>query len=329
MPAPLVLERSLLRVTVGLDPLAIEIRRGRRLIRELRLWAAGGEPRDQFIQLTEGMVAAEELERPARFGAARRNGDGLTGELGDVRVELEDERVVIHFEPAGDAFRIGAEWEARSGRALHRARRAPRRAGRADRPARPPRRRPPLHGPGLPAGHARRGRHPAGRLRAGALARREPRLRALARDRRRRRANSTSATASACPPVRRPDRFACTCSRDPTPAARLRRFLRVTGLPPVLPDWAYGHWKSRDVYEHQLDVEDDFEGYRRHGLPLDALVLDSPWETQYNTWEPNPHQFPDFEGMIAPLPRGRRANCRLGHAVGQHRVARRPAATRP
>jgi len=71
MSGPLVLERGPLRVTVGLDPLAIEIRRGRRLIRELRLWAAGGESRDQFVQLTEGVLAAEELEQPVAAGAVR------------------------------------------------------------------------------------------------------------------------------------------------------------------------------------------------------------------------------------------------------------------
>ena len=53
----------------------------------------------------------------------------------------------------------------------------------------------------------------------------------------------------------------------------------------MLPEWGYGLWKSRDVYEHQRDVEDDFDGPPA-GLPLDALVLDSPWETPYNTWEP-------------------------------------------
>jgi alpha-D-xyloside xylohydrolase len=61
-----------------------------------------------------------------------------------------------------------------------------------------------------------------------------------------------------------------------TPAARLRAFLRLTGLPAVLPEWAYGHWKSRDVYEHQRDVEEDFDGYAEHALALDAIVLDSP-----------------------------------------------------
>jgi alpha-glucosidase (family GH31 glycosyl hydrolase) len=74
-------------------------------------------------------------------------------------------------------------------------------------------------------------------------------------------------------------------------------------MPALLPEWAYGHWKSRDVYAHQSDVEDDVGGYRRHDLPLDAIVIDSPWETQYNTWQPNPHQFPDFGGMVARLRR--------------------------
>ena len=84
----------------------------------------------------------------------------------------------------------------------------------------------------------------------------------------------------------------------PSPAARLRALLRETGMPQLMPEWAYGHWKSRDVYEHQRDVEDDWRGYREHGLPLDAIVIDSPWETQYNTWRFNPHQFPDAEGLV-------------------------------
>jgi alpha-glucosidase (family GH31 glycosyl hydrolase) len=85
---------------------------------------------------------------------------------------------------------------------------------------------------------------------------------------------------------------------QPTPVGRLRAHLRGTGLPALLPEWGYGHWKSRDVYEHQRDVESDFDCYANHRLPLDAIVLDSPWETTYNTWKPNPHQFPDFGGMI-------------------------------
>jgi alpha-glucosidase (family GH31 glycosyl hydrolase) len=65
-----------------------------------------------------------------------------------------------------------------------------------------------------------------------------------------------------------------------------------------MPEWGYGFWKSRDVHEHQDDVLDDYEGFRRHDIPLDAVVIDSPWATQYNTWRFNPHQFPDAHGMV-------------------------------
>lgn len=86
-----------------------------------------------------------------------------------------------------------------------------------------------------------------------------------------------------------------------TPAAQLRAFLTLTGFAPVLPEWAYGFWKSRDVYPHQRDAEADYEGHREHGIPLDAIVLDSPWATQYNTWTFNPHQFPDAAGYVRRL----------------------------
>ena len=97
----------------------------------------------------------------------------------------------------------------------------------------------------------------------------------------------------------------------------------------VLPEWGYGFWKSRDVYPHQDDVEDDVHGCRGTAIPLDAVVLDSPWETQYNTWEPNPHQFPDFAGMVRAFRATRRADGRVGDAVGEPRVRRRPDAARP
>ncbi len=86
-----------------------------------------------------------------------------------------------------------------------------------------------------------------------------------------------------------------------TSAARLRAFCRLTGFPALLPEWGYGFWKSRDVHEHQDDVLDDHDGCRRHRIPLDAIVIDSPWATQYNTWEFNPHQFPDAAAMVSKL----------------------------
>ena len=83
-----------------------------------------------------------------------------------------------------------------------------------------------------------------------------------------------------------------------TPAARLRALCRQTGFPMLLPEWGYGFWKSRDVHEDREAVIDDYDGFRRHEIPLDAIVIDSPWATQYNSWEINPHQLPEAEAMI-------------------------------
>ena len=68
-----------------------------------------------------------------------------------------------------------------------------------------------------------------------------------------------------------------------TPAARLRALCRQTGFPMLLPEWGYGFWKSRDVHEDREAVLDDYDGFRRHEIPLDAIVIDSPWATQYNS----------------------------------------------
>jgi alpha-D-xyloside xylohydrolase len=296
------LEHGPLRVGVALDPFTLEIRRGeRRLIRGLGLWAAAGESRDQFIQLTEGVIAAEDLERPRRAGPVRvveKAPLALHTALGPVRVELHDDRVVVELSASDPFFRAGADWEARPGErftglgARHREQLDQTglriRLG-ADRR---------YTGPDCPPDMLDVGGIPQGDYAPvpWLLASRGYALwietEGDGADLDLGHRVSVSTRTAAGP-------FRLHVLTDPTPAARLRRFLRLTdSLPALLPEWGYGHWKSRDVYEHQRDVKDDFEGYRRHGLPLDAIVIDSPWETQYNTWEPNPHQFDDFEGMV-------------------------------
>ena len=115
------------------------------------------------------------------------------------------------------------------------------------------------------------------------------------------RASTSPASGSRSRPGRTPGR---SCSTSSAPARRrptLRALCRLTGFPMQLPEWGYGFWKSRDVHEHQDDVIDDYEGFRRNAIPLDAIVIDSPWATQYNTWGFNPHQFPDAHGMISRM----------------------------
>ena len=163
--------------------------------------------------------------------------------------------------------------------------------------------RPPLHRPRLPAGDARgraASRRATTRPSPGSLSSHgwaawleTDGAGRRVRPHRRRASRSRSA-----PP---PGRSGSTSSSTPPPPRGCARSSPRPASPPVLPEWAYGHWKSRDVYEHQDDVEDDWRGYRDNDLPLDAIVIDSPWETQYNTWRFNPHQFPDAPGMVREM----------------------------
>jgi alpha-glucosidase (family GH31 glycosyl hydrolase) len=306
----LVFERGALRVEISLHPFAVDVRRGgRRLIRGLGVWAVEGEVDDLFIQFTEGVVAREELALPERIvaaGVAQPLADGVElalrcegGRAGSLRITLPAaETVLVELEVDGAPLRLAAEWYSRAGEhfAGLGARHSPRvdHAGReiqlgADRA---------YTGPDCPADMLANGGVPQGDY-APAPWLQSSRGYAvwahghgngmrfeLGDDK-----TVVSARANAGP-------LRLTLLTDPSPAARLRRYLHASGLPPVLAEWGYGFWKSRDVYPHQDDVEDDVHGCQRNAIPLDAVVLDSPWETQYNTWEPNPHQFPDFTGMV-------------------------------
>jgi alpha-glucosidase (family GH31 glycosyl hydrolase) len=292
------------QVEVALRPFGVTVRRaGRRLLGPIGVAMYDGAVHDHFVQLTEGVLAQEDLGDPVRAVEATEEGE-LTFEDGSrarlrievlgrdhVRLELVPERRALRlaFTCPGHPEQRFTGLGARHGLHVDQ-------AGRelqlgADRR---------YTGPDCPPDMLEVGGIPQGdyapvpwvlcnRGWAAWLETVGPGARFALGDE-----LAISARAAAGPLVLH-------VFSAPTPAARLRAFLRRTGLPALLPEWAYGHWKSRDVYEHQRDVEADFDGYREHRIPLDALVIDSPWATQYNTWEFNPHQFPDAPGLVARL----------------------------
>lgn len=85
------------------------------------------------------------------------------------------------------------------------------------------------------------------------------------------------------------------------PATVVGDYTEDVGRPQVLPEWAYGVWKSRNRYESQAVLQDDIDTAREVGFPVDVVRIDSPWETTYNTWVPNPEQWDDFAGMLGWL----------------------------
>jgi alpha-glucosidase (family GH31 glycosyl hydrolase) len=307
------LERGELRVALALQPFSLTLRRAnRRLLRNASFWAADGTVNDQFIQLTEGVLTHEELAFPQRAVRAELTdqfADGVElalalrgGRAARLRVTLpEAEQLLLELEADGEPLRLAAEWDTRAEErfvglgarhSFHLDQ-----AGRsvqlgADRR---------YTGPDCPQDLLAEGGIPQADCAPmpwlvsscgyaiwaqtdgnGTRFEMDPQHVTVS-------ARATSG----------PLRLRVLCA--PTPAGRLRAYCRLTGFAPVLPEWGYGFWKSRDVYEHQDDVLDDFHGYRRNAIPLDAIVIDSPWETQYNTWEFNPHQFPDAPGTIAMM----------------------------
>ncbi len=83
--------------------------------------------------------------------------------------------------------------------------------------------------------------------------------------------------------------------------AILERFTQLTGRQQLPPYWAFAPWKSRDYHRNRGEVYEDIDRYRELGLPASVLLIDSPWATNYNTYEFNPRQFDDVRSMIAHI----------------------------
>jgi alpha-glucosidase (family GH31 glycosyl hydrolase) len=307
------LARDALELEIELRPFSFTIRRaGRRLVRAGGVWVTEGTVHDLFVQLTEGIITREERtpkERSQRASIVAQHRDGARldirlegGRRAALTVALKAEQEIdLELSADGEPLRLGIDWDRRSEERLvglgARHGTTFDQAGRsiqlgADRR---------YTGPDCPPDMLAQGGIPQGDCAPVPWMLSSRGYAAWVRTF----ANGTRfdldgeriqiSTRAAAGPLR------LTLLTNPTPAARLRALCRATGFPALPPEWGYGFWKSRDVHEHQDDVLDDFNGFRTHAIPLDAIVIDSPWATQYNTWEFNPYQFPDAPGTIAMM----------------------------
>jgi alpha-glucosidase (family GH31 glycosyl hydrolase) len=318
MPTPehVSLRQGVLEIAVQLRPFAITVRRnGRRLMRDAGAWVAEGVAHDHFVQFTEGVIPGEDLaphERVTRATIASQN-EGAPesvaldlwfegGRLGRLWITLHgDRRYSFELSADGEPLRLAIEWDRRSeehfcglgarhctefdqrGRAVQLG--ADRRYTGPDCPPEM------LAAGGIPQGDCA----PMPWM----LSSRGYGVLAVTDANGTRFDMSSDRTSVSTRALAGPLRLEVFCA--PTPAGRLRALCRETGFPMLLPEWGYGFWKSRDVHEDRDAVMDDFHGFREHRIPLDAIVIDSPWATQYNSWEINPHQFPDAEQMIRTM----------------------------
>ncbi len=72
-------------------------------------------------------------------------------------------------------------------------------------------------------------------------------------------------------------------------------------VPPIhTPRWAFEPWISKDISDGP-DTYDFVLGFLDRDIPVGAVVLDSPWETNYNTFVPNPSRYPEFEKLVSDM----------------------------
>ncbi|MCX6197604.1 MAG: T9SS type A sorting domain-containing protein [Bacteroidetes bacterium] len=63
------------------------------------------------------------------------------------------------------------------------------------------------------------------------------------------------------------------------------------------PDWVFKHW----VWEGEgttASAQQIVADYKAHNIPVDAIIIDSPWETDYNTFEWDSTLYPGAQAMI-------------------------------
>lgn len=70
--------------------------------------------------------------------------------------------------------------------------------------------------------------------------------------------------------------------------------------PLATPRWAFMPWISKDISDTQ-DTYDFVDGFRSRDIPVGAVVLDSPWETNYNSFQPSPSRYPGFGKLVTDM----------------------------
>lgn len=86
-----------------------------------------------------------------------------------------------------------------------------------------------------------------------------------------------------------------------SPAAIMTRYAGLTGLPPVLPEWAAGFWQCKLRYKTQDELLGVAREYIRRGLPLSVIVIDYFNWTRMGDWRFDPECWPDPAAMVREL----------------------------
>ncbi len=68
--------------------------------------------------------------------------------------------------------------------------------------------------------------------------------------------------------------------------------------PPITPYWAFGHIVWEDSINTSTGARQLVNGYLEHGIPVDGIIIDSPWSTSYNDFNWDLQRYPDHKKMV-------------------------------
>lgn len=86
----------------------------------------------------------------------------------------------------------------------------------------------------------------------------------------------------------------------------LELFVKLFGLPPLMPRYMLGLWYSRWQTPDQAGLEQTIGDFEKHDLPLDMVVLDLPWHKHnWFGFDWNTKHIPDPDALLALFRRKR------------------------
>lgn len=71
--------------------------------------------------------------------------------------------------------------------------------------------------------------------------------------------------------------------------------------PPITPAWAFGHIVWEDSLNNTTGVNRLVDGYASHQIPVDGIIIDSPWSTAYNDFNWDTERYANPNDMLASL----------------------------
>ena len=74
--------------------------------------------------------------------------------------------------------------------------------------------------------------------------------------------------------------------------AALKDFVTVFGRIPMVPRWTFGFWYSRWYAYSDQEVLNLVRRYRKEGVPMDVMIIDTDWRKGWGGYDWNPKFFP-------------------------------------